>query len=314
MSIGKTLYRVLIVGMLPVCLSACGLDLVSSNYDDKIPESKPYQCTNGDWDGPSVINGKKLTGQGPLGKGLVFLMHEVAKGSTSVSLCTGTLIGDDIILTAAHCVDGGVDSTRAERMTVIFGNDPMCTLTKREISKVRKAKTIVIHPDWASGKAGGVDIALIKLTSTAPAGTVRMGVATEMPTLTDDEIIYGAGYGRTTDYSEAEGDAPYLRIAKIKPQNKSPNLGITNNVTSRRLIFDQSGGEALCKGDSGGPAVVLDGGRLKVVGVASYVYDPNKSTCKSLVVHTNITYYRDWLSETYDKMMTFNSSANPFRP
>lgn len=306
-------YRFLMVGILPVCLSACSYNLVSSNYDDKVPQAKPYQCTSGDWDGPGVINGKKLTSQGPLGKGLVFLMHEVAKGSSSVSLCTGTLIGEDIVLTAAHCVDGGVDSTRAERLTVIFGNDPMCTLTKREASKARKAKKIVIHPDWVTGKAGGVDLALIKLASAAPAGAGLMGVATALPTLSDDETIYGAGYGRTTDFNDAEGEAPYLRIAKIKPQNRSPNLGILNNGTSRRLIFDQSAGEALCKGDSGGPAIVLDAGRLKVVGVASYVYDPNKSTCKSLVVHTSVAYYREWLSETYDKLMTWESSSNPFR-
>ncbi len=306
-------FRTLILGIFPVCLSACGLDLVSSNYDDKVPESKPYQCTRGDWDGPQVINGKKLTGTGPLGKGLVFLMHEVAKGSTSVSLCTGTLIGNDMILTAAHCVDSGIESTRAERLFVIFGNDPMCTLTKREASNARMASKVIIHPEWASGKAGGVDLALIKLSTPAPDNAVRLAVTTDLPSLSDDRVVYGAGYGRTTDYSDAEGEAPFLRIAKIKPQNKSPNLGIMNNPSSRKLIFDQSGGEALCKGDSGGPAIILDGGQLKVMGVASYVYDPNKSTCKSLVVHTSVSYYRDWLSETYDQLRDRKSSANPFR-
>lgn len=300
---------------LPLVLGACSVNLGSheTSYNDRIPNPKPYQCSDGEWDGPGVINGRKLTGNGRLGQSLVFLIHELSKGSENASLCTGTLIGRDVVLTAAHCVDGGLESTRAERLVMIFGNDPLCALSRKDTTRARKAEKIVIHPDWSNGRAGGVDLALVKLVSDAPAATRTLGVATGLPALDDDREIYGAGYGRTTDYEDAEGELPYLRIARLKPQNKVPNQGIVNNPASRRLIFNQKEGGSLCRGDSGGPAVVIEGGAPKIIGVASYVWDPDASTCKSYVVHTSVAYYREWLEETYAKLTSNPWSPNPFR-
>lgn len=301
---------------LPLFLGACSVNLDSSetSYTDKVPNPKPYTCTEGDWDGPGVIQGQKLKSTGRLSQSTVFMIHKISAGSDNASLCTGTLVSRDIILTAAHCVDGGLESTRAERLVVIFGNDPLCALSKKDVSKVRKAEKIIIHPEWSSGRAGGVDLALVKLETAAPWTSEAMGVAVDLPSLDDDREIFGAGYGKTTDYDEEDGDLPYLRIAKLKPQNKVPNQGIMNNPASKKLIFTQKeGGGSLCKGDSGGPAVVVDGGQVKVVGVASYVWDPTASTCKSYVVHTSVAFYRDWLSETYDKLIGYKSYSNPFK-
>ncbi len=300
---------------LPLFLGACHVNLGSTetSYTDKVPNPKPYQCTEGEWDGPGVINGQKLTSQGRLSKSLVFLVHQLSKGSESASLCTGTLISRDIVLTAAHCVDGGLESTRAERLAVVFGNDPLCALSKKDQTNIRKAEKIILHPDWSTSNSGGVDLALVKLSSDAPWETRAMDVANDLPSLDDDREIFGAGYGRTTDYEDAEGDQPYLRIAKLRPQNRVPNQGIINNPASRRLIFNQKSEGSLCRGDSGGPAVVIEGGAAKVIGVASFVWDPTVTTCKSYVVHTSVSYYREWLMETYEKLRGTYSAPNPFR-
>lgn len=301
---------------LPLLLGACSVNLGSTetSYTDKIPKpTKPYECTDGEWDGPGVIQGQKLTSKGRLSQSVVFLIHQLSKGSESASLCTGTLISRDIVLTAAHCVDGGLESTRAERLAVIFGNDPLCSMSKKDTSKIRKAEKIILHPDWSSNNTGGVDLALVKLSSDAPWENRAMDVALDLPSLDDDRDVFGAGFGRTTDYEADEGEQPYLRIARMKAQNRVPNQGIVNNPASRRLIFNQKEGGSLCRGDSGGPAVVIEGGKAVVVGVASFVWDPTLTTCKSYVVHTSVAYYREWLMETYEKLRGTSSAPNPFR-
>lgn len=295
--------------VLPALLIGCGGDLVSQSDSGDGTTTPPYQCRAGELDGPGVINGTKMTGQGRIGKGLVYIIQD---GPAGTSTCTGTLIGADMVLTAAHCVDQGLEATRAERLLVIFGNDPFCNiLVKRDKTQIAKAEKIAIHPSW-TGAPSTTDLALIKLRTVAPGSALPITVATDYPSLYDGREVYAVGFGKTTDFHEDGGELPFLRFATLKPQNQAPNHGITNNPASRKIVLNQRGGQSLCRGDSGGPAMVVEQGTLKVFGVASHVVGAGGSSCKNLVVHTNIAYYRNWLKATYQKLSGPDSSTNPF--
>jgi len=170
--------------------------------------------------------------------------------------CTGTLIAEDLVLTAHHCVaerdgDGNVipHDKEPEKLTIELGGD---TFPWGEV-KVRA----IVSPDcgYVSGEG---DIAILVLSRKL------VGVPTLSPRLeagpTQGERIYPIGFGRC---ALSRGpihriDRPGGPIAKVRP-------GDFISIAS------------VCPGDSGGPA--FDPDSSEVVGVTSAsVMDGDEAT------------------------------------
>ena len=160
--------------------------------------------------------------------------------------CTGTLIAEDLVLTAHHCVaerdaDGNVLSRdRApESLTIELGGDD---LPWGEV-KVRA----VVTPDCGYVSGDG-DIAILVLARKL------VGVPTLSPRLeeapTESERIHPIGFGRC-----ALSRGPIHRIER--------SGGAISRVRSGEFVAVAS----VCPGDSGGPA--FSPGRSDVVGVVS---------------------------------------------
>lgn len=276
----------------------------------------PYQCgtDSGAEEGPGIVGGTKLKRKSLLGKSVVFIFQGKDASSTQGDMCTATLISSDVLVTAAHCVQSGDKDTRAARTRAFFHNDPYCTATTGiQSSDVVDVEKIEIHPEYQGTEdTMKYDIALIKLKKSAPAGTQPLKVAKSFIPMNEQDAVYLAGYGVTTDYDSVDTEAPMLRYAKVKAfANPEDFRGVQNKATSPRLIFDQNSGGA-CRGDSGGPAIVKNKGALAIVGVASQVFSRGETiNCKAYVLHTSLSFYNTWLSETYEALNS--RSANPFR-
>lgn len=276
---------------------------------------KPYQCgtDEGAVDGPGIVGGTRLKRKSPLGRSVVFIFQGKENSTTQGDMCTATLISSDVLITAAHCVVSGAAETRASRTRAFFHNDPYCTAaTGIKSSDVIEVERVEIHPDYTgTDDTMKFDMALIKLKRAAPEGAQPLKVAKNYIPLAEEDPVYLAGYGVTTDYETVDTEAPKLRFTKVKAfSNPEDFKGVQNRASSPRLIFDQNGGGA-CRGDSGGPAIVKSKGRLTLVGVASQVFARGDNiNCKAYVLHTNLSFYNTWLKDTYDSLQS--QSANPF--
>jgi V8-like Glu-specific endopeptidase len=190
--------------------------------------------------------------------------------------CTATLVGPNVVLTAAHCLSDDVwnrDAVHGFGVSDVAGGG-------RFVATARK-----FHPGWREqdGAAWQADIGYVVLESAVPGvqpmqvGAPRSGCTVEM-----------IGYGRvTTDEEDERGIAGYTNERKsARGCLESAAPAIRDNL----LVTGQTGG--LCFGDSGGP--LIDHDRGVVLGTAS------RAGCEAsggTIVYTSTATYRTFIED-----------------
>jgi endonuclease G, mitochondrial len=168
----------------------------------------------------------------------------VAVGREHEYFCTGTLIADDLVITARHCALGGSPDS------VLFGNDVSDTAGRREV----KVMHVEASPD------PGCDLLLLKLEEKVAGITpaqiassqIPSGFPDNQPSL-DFQIIQIVGFG-TTNRQGTEGFG-HKRFAYVPVAGDDPTLfqykaGLEFAAGKPHLGIDT------CRGDSGGPAFI----------------------------------------------------------
>lgn len=185
------------------------------------------------------------------------------------ALCTGTIIGPNQVVTAAHCIKGS-------DVTIGFG------ASKTPIPGVRVIGARA-HPAWGDGKADQThDIGMIIFEGQLP-GHLGPVAISPLTGISNGAATILAGYGVT---GESNSDSGTLR--KVAATIKSFNGG------SKEFDMQEGMGVGSCYGDSGGPAYIQSGGQLTVIGATS-----RGQNCDSGDgVYTDVRYYQGWLKCT----------------
>lgn len=278
--------------VLPLILAACnGGSSKSLNDDVKV---EPQSCeVSGS--GFGIVGGMTLESGNALSSSTVLIITVDYKDQTSI--CTGTLIAKDKVLTAAHCTNqyGG-------KSAIAFSNNVKCVsdAPKRTLRLVEKQ---AVHPNYRySGDAienSSSDIAVLKFAGDLPAGYQVRNLPSSTYRINPADGLVMTGYGKTDeDASDSSGILRFTRAGgnRLSKSYYSAEKKMTVNLSGVHVLEQNYNG--VCSGDSGGPLYTYANGQLTLIGIVSAGIDNNATryTYKPRVCH-GVSVFADVLSQ-----------------
>jgi endonuclease G len=212
-------------------------------------------------------------------------------------LCSGTLIGKNVVLTAAHCVvDGCADRVFIGSNSNVLNSGVFIPI-----------KTSIPHPQYDS-LSGSHDLAVLILERdadgevkalTSKSGKVVVPIR-ELATKTEIDgasYVEVVGFGVTTLLLQQSGikTKVQLPIASVACTDSGSDKYGCNNGSE--LVAGGNGYDS-CHGDSGGPAYVPVGTGYKLAGVTSRGTSNSVTDCGDGGIYTRVDAYTDWITQT----------------
>jgi secreted trypsin-like serine protease len=245
-------------------------------------------------DSTGIINGKPVPKTDSAYKMTARILLEM--DGIWYPVCTASILANDLILTAAHCVK----DTETANLRIAFDAQPVSYTgqqdPKTRIDILAKFQTVpvdnyIVHPLYEKSDYDQ-DMALIHLKGAIPEGFKSA------PLMTDDQmkqidtkrkyVVVLAGFGLFGEDPVIDSDV--LRKTSVPAQ-----------FEGFHVVTDQTLGSGGCNGDSGGPAYLQLGGKLVLVGVT---HGPkiDEQDCHHSGVWGNPNFEKSFLNESAQKM------------
>lgn len=262
--------------------------------------------------------------------------NSVTKSSTvfvwnGTGSCSGVVISEHFILTAAHCFYNQKESSEIidNNIRIIIGDNAYDLLNLKSI----KIREIFIHPLYKDSQFYGAslgDIALIHTNGDLIKDFGLVAVKTTLNDAIETEEVLNVGYGVVGKYETDTGGLKRWSISgigKIQVSQKFKSLYAYKYNTIRKLDINEkyaiepqdsllvtekiaSYHGQTCYGDSGGPQFVRRNGEMTLISIThgvNYLLQGKESQdiikfqddCNllSTSLNTKIAPYYDWINE-----------------
>lgn len=229
--------------------------------------------------GSGVVGGQEIEVGSPLAKSTVGIYE-----SEIGYICSGTLLPNNLVLTAGHCVD-----PKAKNLKIYFTNK----MQGADDAAKRNVIDSVVHANYSKEiKAENMaDIAILKFEGDVPADYTPAQLLADGTQLYNGREIFVAGYGLNWTIGVSRGSG-VLRATNLEIEEAQ------YSATETKLA--QTFRKGICSGDSGGPAYLVQDGQLYVWGVASRgdsIPLPLVPKCMMYSIYTRVDAYQDWIQQ-----------------
>ncbi|XP_071510754.1 uncharacterized protein [Diadema antillarum] len=232
-------------------------------------------------------NNARIIGGGPVEEGTAPYMVRLYSTTDRRTFCGGTLLDQQWVLTAAHCVP-----YRSDHIVLYFGDHDTHSRSSHEFT--RDIAEIIKHPRYRKRRLIN-DIALIRLRQPLREFTDYVRPICLLPSGFSRRLLARASVGRVTGWgSQVAGGAPSTELREI-------NVPVVSRAqcqvlaTKPNLFCAGAPNEDSCEGDSGGPFAVKYRGRWYQLGIVTGGTSEQCAAQGEYGYYTSIAPYRDWL-------------------
>ncbi len=229
----------------------------------------------------AIVGGDRVYQSEPDANRVVLLFN------TEGAICTAAPIARDVLLTAAHCALSTI-----EKYVVVYYSSLTCEsgFDITNLQMVGLVKELVVHEAYSDSAPASQlkgDLALVFLSKDIPVNYPIYRIA-------DPNLVNSSNFLKLYGY----GSVGYgKRGSGIMRKTELPAVSYKIDRTDQKVYVDQSAGNGVCSGDSGGPGLVDINGEFQILGVNSYVSstNPNEDACKDSAALVLVDSYRDWI-------------------